>query len=289
MKNQTGNPGMDGCGGGRPEWVWAYAQSQGGIVPEASHTLYNAIPTAACAAGKPRDVRAEVDYWVRIPSGDEEAMKCRIANKGPIHVSISIEKTSLMSYSSGLWDDPEGNCTSTRKIDHAVYLVGYGSEIGRTGQMMDYWIVQNSWGTDYGINGFFKIKRGVNLCLIATDAMYPVLKTATPQPLSPIYPPTGCLISGDVYSSTGQYVKSFCADNYGRNYDDWRVACLQQGMRLFQHDSTEATTKLLEVATTTWTNNYYAVELFTAGKTAAGCAAIYNNDPFGPVRILIFY
>lgn len=159
-------------------------------------------------------------------------MKCRVALRGPIHVSISIEKTSLETYSSGIWDDPEANCTPTRIIDHAVYLVGYGSEISQTGVPLDYWIVQNSWGTTYGINGFFKIKRGSNLCLIATDAMYPVLKTATPTPLIPIYTPTDCTVMEDVYSSSGVYIKSLCIDMYSRDYDSSRVNCLQRGMQV---------------------------------------------------------
>jgi Papain family cysteine protease len=282
MKNQTGNPGINACSGGRPEWVWGYSKNQKGIVPESSHTPYNEIHTGACVAGIPRDVRSEVDYWVTIPS-DEEAIKCRVANYGPIHVSISIEKTSLEKYASGIWDDPEGNCLAGRIIDHAVYLVGYGTEVGQTGQSIDYWLVQNSWNTGYGMDGFFKMERGINLCLIANDAMYPVLKSATPQLLSPIYPPTGCIMSGDVYSASGAYIKSFCSNNFGRNYEDSRLACLGNGMRLYQLDSAEANSTLLNVATTTWTENYYVVEFFTNGKEQEGCGGISNDNPFGPV------
>jgi hypothetical protein len=64
-------------------------------------------------------VKPEVDYWTRITSGNEEAMKCRVALNGPIQVAISIEKTSLMTYKSGIWDDPESNCTAGRVIDHS--------------------------------------------------------------------------------------------------------------------------------------------------------------------------
>jgi Papain family cysteine protease len=102
MRNFTGDPNT-GCSGGRPEWVWQYSQEQTGIVAEPSHTLYNANSNAACIA-KPRDVRSEVDYWVQIPSGNEEYMKCIVALKGPISVSISVERTSLQTYKSGIWD-----------------------------------------------------------------------------------------------------------------------------------------------------------------------------------------
>merc|ERR1712039_522701 len=42
---------------------------------------------------------------------------------------------------------------------YAVKLVGWGTEKGT-----DYWLVANSWNTNWGMDGFFKIKRGSNEC-----------------------------------------------------------------------------------------------------------------------------
>ena len=38
---------------------------------------------------------------------------------------------------------------------HAVKCIGYGTEKG-----VDYWLMANSWGTQWGEDGFFKIKQG---------------------------------------------------------------------------------------------------------------------------------
>ena len=42
------------------------------------------------------------------------------------------------------------------KTDHAVLLIGYGTENG-----VPYWLVKNSWSHNWGNNGFIKIRHGL--------------------------------------------------------------------------------------------------------------------------------
>lgn len=52
--------------------------------------------------------------------------------------------------------------------NHAVLLVGYGAD-EESGEK--YWIVKNSWGTDWGEDGYFRIRRGVDECAIESMAV----------------------------------------------------------------------------------------------------------------------
>lgn len=54
----------------------------------------------------------------------------------------------------------------TRRLDHGVLLVGYGAAGYAPARMKEkpYWIIKNSWGENWGEQGFYKICRGRNIC-----------------------------------------------------------------------------------------------------------------------------
>ncbi|XP_050667715.1 uncharacterized protein LOC126967282 [Leptidea sinapis] len=89
-----------------------------------------------------------------VVNGDEEKLKALIYKYGP--ASIAVAASELKSYRGGIVSDY--TCYDY-SVNHAVLLVGYGSEGG-----VPYWIVKNSWGSEWGENGFFRMQRGVN-CL----------------------------------------------------------------------------------------------------------------------------
>lgn len=250
--------------------------------------MYNRNSSGSCVAGIPRDDRAQVDYWVQI-SGDEEAIKCRLALYGPLHVSIYVPPKvgggTFADLKSGIWQDLDNDCKSSVSTNHAVTLVGYGTEVSQTGVPMDYWLIQNSWGTTRHVDGFLKFQRGVNLCLVGSNALYPVLKTTITKPLVPIYTPTDCEVMKDVFSSTGVYIKSLCIDQYGWSYENGRMNCLKRGMRLYQLDSPEATAGVFNASETNWTKRNFQNILYVYGNSGSECTNINNMDPFGPVTL----
>jgi len=66
-------------------------------------------------------------------------------------------KNDLMYYSGGVYTSVPNQRTEWEKVDHAVLLVGYGEENGKK-----YWILQNSWGKDWGEHGYFRMARGTD-------------------------------------------------------------------------------------------------------------------------------
>lgn len=73
----------------------------------------------------------------------------------------------------GIYDG--ANCSSPYKINHFLLIVGYDSVDG-----IDYWIAKNSFGKDWGIDGYIWIKRNtgnlLGVCAMNYFASYPTKK-----------------------------------------------------------------------------------------------------------------
>jgi C1A family cysteine protease len=64
------------------------------------------------------------------------------------------------SQSSGVYQSDQ--CSQGAGLfNHTLLVIGFGSETTPTG-VVKYWLVQNSWGENWGINGYAKIVRGMN-------------------------------------------------------------------------------------------------------------------------------
>jgi len=86
----------------------------------------------------------------------EEIMKAVM--QGPVDVTFNVWG-DFDEYRSGVYTHQGGEYLGL----HSVKVIGFGVEKG-----VDYWLVQNSWGSSWGEKGFFKIRRGTDECFIET-------------------------------------------------------------------------------------------------------------------------
>lgn len=158
--------GNKGCGGGWYHSAWDYIRDVGGS--DSEHGYPYEAKERDCRFKK-ESVRAQVKSHVQLRSEDEKALKQAVATVGPISVAIAVQG-SLRRYKSGVYY--ERSCLKEFwQLNHAVLVVGYGTEDGK-----DYWLVKNSWGGRFGLEGYMKMSRNKrNNCGIATIPVYPVV------------------------------------------------------------------------------------------------------------------
>jgi cathepsin F len=145
----------DGCDGGYPSSAFDYVISNGGQDLEADYPYTGVDGTCKF---KKADVGANIKSWqyVSQKAADElTTMLTYVAERGP--VSVCVDAAPWQYYTGGVLK----TCGSA--IDHAVQATGFGTESGT-----DVWNVRNSWGADWGEQGYIWLERGKNLCAIAT-------------------------------------------------------------------------------------------------------------------------
>jgi cathepsin L len=151
--NQCGGTG--GCGGGTAELAMARIIQMGGLSSEWTYSYqsywgknfqcqFNTSQTAPIA---------KLSAYVDCPSNEYSPIIAAVAHAGPL--VISVDASSWFAYESGVFD----GCNQTNPdIDHAVQLVGYGTDA----QHGDYYLVRNSWSSQWGDQGYIKLRRTAN-------------------------------------------------------------------------------------------------------------------------------
>jgi len=164
----TPNPrhcgGDGGCKGATAElamdWVLKNGLADSSQIPYTAHD-------GACTMGSPTaDMKAVLTQfssapaageggaafgmtgWSTLPKNEYEPLVRALAESGPVAVSVAAD--TWFSYESGVFN----GCGKDAVIDHAVVALGYGEENGKK-----FWVIQNSWGQDWGEQGRIRLER----------------------------------------------------------------------------------------------------------------------------------
>ncbi|KMZ64943.1 Cysteine proteinase [Zostera marina] len=157
----------EGCNGGIMEKAFEFIKSNGGVDTDADYPYKEQRNT--CDLNKKNSKVVKIDGFEIVPIGEESALRKAVSHQ-PVSVSIDASSREFQLYNSGVFT---GQCGTD--LNHGVVAVGYGEENG-----FKYWIVRNSWGSNWGEGGYIRMERNVGYygkCGILLDSSYPV-KTA---------------------------------------------------------------------------------------------------------------
>jgi len=149
-----------GCEGGEPYTAYDYVISAGGMEPIQDYP-YTAQDGNCNFQAK--DVVTKISNWQYATEWySETTLQNNLVGWGPL--SICVDAASWQDYQSGVmsWEE----CAWVNLLDHCVQLVGYNTNDPDN----NYWIVRNSWGLDWGINGYIWLEMWRDTCGLAHEA-----------------------------------------------------------------------------------------------------------------------
>lgn len=155
----------NGCNGGLIDDAFVYATA--GLCTDSDYSYtghYENCTDRQCSHA------VKLNRCYDIPTTENytaEKMMQIILMQQPVSTAINANNI-WMHYNGGVIDDKSCN---DNDINHAVAVVGYDTT--KDGQ--DYWLIKNSWGTSWGINGYGMIARGKYMCAISSYASFPLV------------------------------------------------------------------------------------------------------------------
>jgi len=168
------NGGKDhGCNGGLMNNAFTWINKNNGICSEIDYPYISGITktTGTCTKTCKNQDNTDIIKFINIDSNSDNAMMGAISLQ-PVSIAIEADQRDFQLYSSGIFT---GTCGTN--LDHGVGLVGYGT---------DYYILRNSWGSSWGLNGYMLIGKGndptgkpynngAGQCGLLMEGSYPVV------------------------------------------------------------------------------------------------------------------
>jgi len=111
------------------------------------------------------DIEDKISNWKYVTqSSDEKVMQAFVYSNSPISVCVDAE----------IWQTYQGGVITTdsgcgNSLDHCVQITGWLTENSTA-----CWNVRNSWGSDWGENGYIWVERGSDVCGIADLVTVPI-------------------------------------------------------------------------------------------------------------------
>ena len=163
----SGAEGNQGCFGGLMNQVFQYVIDNNGVCSEQEYP-YDANQDQC--NDKCQNI-VQISSYQNITQNNETILMNAVAQQ-PVSVAIQANLPSFQFYSKGIYNDSQ--CTG--ELDHGVLVVGYGKDDNN----ISYWLIKNSWGPNWGENGYIRMLRNVKnntngMCGIAMEPSIPII------------------------------------------------------------------------------------------------------------------
>jgi len=143
-----------GCSGGDIDTAWNYIQREG-LVSEICFP-YQADSTVSCTSRCVTETPMKAGAHCVLNT--DAAIKKEIFLNGPV-VALLFLVDDFLIYRGGLYQSlptaTQLTDTQRQRIIHAVKIIGWGMMEGKS-----YWLIENSWGEDWGEHGYAKVVAG---------------------------------------------------------------------------------------------------------------------------------
>lgn len=159
-----------GCNGGLMENAFGYVKRHGICKDEDYPYTSGSGDRGQC---QECPVYMNIAGYNAVPPRNETALQLAVYQQ-PVSIALEADRKAFQFYSDGVMDSTECG----QELNHAVLLVGWGSENGT-----DYWTVKNSWSSDWGEGGYIRLARNIansaGQCGMALEPSYPVASEVT--------------------------------------------------------------------------------------------------------------
>eukprot|EP01027_Heterolobosea_sp_BB2_P008306 GEZU01012330.1.p2 GENE.GEZU01012330.1~~GEZU01012330.1.p2 ORF type:complete len:314 (+),score=93.79 GEZU01012330.1:119-1060(+) len=155
-----------GCEGGYLDDAWNFLIQKGvpadSCVPYTSGSGQNGKCPSSCTNGSKMTLY-KVKPGSLVQPTTVAAIQNLIMTSGPVEAAFSVYQ-DFYNYKSGVYRHVTGSLAG----GHAIKIIGWGVD---SASGLPYWTVANSWGTDWGMNGYFWILRGKDECGIEDNVI----------------------------------------------------------------------------------------------------------------------
>jgi len=191
--------GANGCNGAPSmaylKWV---TDNQKDLAHESQYPYLNLSPKLKCANPMPvyrQGAKVNATYYTY--SANETLLQQLVYTYGAVVTTVKAAGPFQL-YKGGVF----AGCAPGKEVDHAITVVGYGNSGG-----VDFWLIKNSWGANWGEAGYIRLKRGVGMCGIGQEATTITCQYQSGPTDGPLTTPIPCQ---DQYSNCPDLAASYC-------------------------------------------------------------------------------